>query len=123
VVLWHQMPVGAPRATHWDFMIEVGSALRTWALAEEPSDSATIDATALPDHRLAYLEYEGPVSGDRGEVSQWDRGVCRAIEVTADRCLYELAGDRLVGQVLLVRVQPTDHWTFRFSSGRLATPE
>ena len=31
-------------------------------------------ATRLPDHRLAYLEYEGPVSGNRGVVRRIDSG-------------------------------------------------
>ena len=34
-------------------------------------------AEALPDHRLIYLEYEGPISGDRGTVVAWDRGEYR----------------------------------------------
>ena len=33
-----------------------------------------MDAEVLPDHRLAYLDYEGPISGDRGSVTRWDRG-------------------------------------------------
>ena len=55
-------------------MLEQDGVLRTWALAEEPAAQAEIAAEALGDHRLDYLEYEGPVSGDRGSVSRWDEG-------------------------------------------------
>lgn len=33
-----------------------------------------IAATPIADHRLLYLDYEGPVAGDRGIVECWDRG-------------------------------------------------
>lgn len=33
-------------------------------------------AERLPDHRTAYLEYEGPVSGNRGEVARVAWGEC-----------------------------------------------
>ena len=71
VILRHDMPASAPRATHWDFMVESGEGvLRTWALEREPAAKVDIPALALADHRLAYLEYEGPVSGDQGHVTR-----------------------------------------------------
>jgi hypothetical protein len=126
VGLHHRLSAESPRATHWDFMIEVDGVLRTWALEREPAAVATIPALALADHRLAYLEYEGPVSGDRGEVSRWDRGTYRRLHTTGGELLLELSGDRLRGQVTLTRDPASedrpDHWTVRFSSGNVATP-
>ncbi len=116
------MPAGALRATHWDFMVESASALRTWALACEPVADEAIPAMSLADHRLAYLEYEGPISGDRGNVSRWDQGVCRLLDSEPDQCRIELGGHRLRGLALLVRASEPDHWTFRLSSGKVATP-
>jgi DNA polymerase Ligase (LigD) len=70
VILEHDHP-----ELHWDFMLEAGGALRTWRLARPPEMAgAIIDAVALADHRLAYLDYEGPVSGGRGSVKRWDAG-------------------------------------------------
>jgi hypothetical protein len=83
VVLRHVTPPGHDRPTHGDFMLECGGALRTWALAEPPSPGRTIAAEELPDHRLAYLDYEGEVSGGRGSVTRWDAGT------------YEVLGGRL----------------------------
>lgn len=81
VLLFHELPAHSDRASHWDFMIESGPSLRTWALPveisnENPANSDTDGlALALPDHRLAYLDYEGPVSGDRGTVRRVAMGV------------------------------------------------
>jgi hypothetical protein len=67
VVLRHD---GIP-SPHFDLMIEVtpGSPLITWRCDRWPIEGAT-ELTFLPDHRNAYLEYEGPVSGDRGYVTR-----------------------------------------------------
>jgi len=69
VILTHDHPV-----LHWDLMLDFGEALRTWRLLAEPEVGADIPAEALPDHRRAYLDYEGPVSGGRGTVTRWEAG-------------------------------------------------
>lgn len=107
VILQHETPPGYARPTHWDFMLEDGPALATWALekplvAEEPNA-----AEQLADHRRAYLDYEGPVSGDRGAVKQWDAGVCDVVERTSDRMTLTLNGRRCQGTVTFTRLIPT----------------
>ncbi len=82
VILRHELPGPERGGVHWDFMLEQGTVLRTWALALEPNSATQIAADALVDHRLAYLDYEGPISGDRGQVTQWDIGELRV----ASRC-------------------------------------
>lgn len=58
------------RRDHFDWMFSgTGEGLLTWALDRLP-DFAEQTAWRLPDHRIAYLEYEGEVSGDRGSVSR-----------------------------------------------------
>ena len=70
VILEHDHPV-----MHWDLMLEAGDVLQTWRLMQPPeSVGCAIEATALGDHRVMYLDYEGPVSGDRGTVKRWDAG-------------------------------------------------
>lgn len=44
--------------------------LRTWSLAEAPCLGRQIYADELPPHRIEYLDYEGPISGDRGDVTR-----------------------------------------------------
>jgi len=94
-------------------MIEQGTSLRTWRLARSPDVSAPIDAEAIVDHRLAYLDYEGPVSGGRGEVRRWDRGECEIIESTATRLAVRLSGERLRGVASLERSAEGSTWCFR----------
>jgi hypothetical protein len=69
VVLEHDHPF-----LHWDLMLEAGEALRTWRLAVPPGPGTQVEATPLGEHRRLYLDYEGPVSGDRGRVARWDHG-------------------------------------------------
>jgi hypothetical protein len=69
VILEHDHPL-----LHWDLMLEAGDVLQTWRLAAPPA-AQPIEATALGDHRRIYLDYEGPVSGKRGQVRRWDAGL------------------------------------------------
>lgn len=70
VILEHDHP-----ELHWDLMLETGDVLRTWRLAEPPTAiGQSIRAIPIADHRTMYLDYEGPVSGNRGTVNRWDAG-------------------------------------------------
>lgn len=101
VVLFHQLPSDTERVSHWDLMLESSETLKTWALDELPSPGGVLPALALPDHRLAYLDYEGPISGGRGEVSRWDRGSLEWVRQD-ERCyIAQLRGDRLQVRVTL----------------------
>ncbi len=51
-------------------MLENGATLRTWRLSRPPDLAGPIEVRAIADHRLAYLTYEGPVSGNRGTVTR-----------------------------------------------------
>jgi hypothetical protein len=92
VVLTHDWPF-----LHWDLMLEDGEILRTWRLSQPPDTQGAVDAEALPDHRLAYLDYEGPVSGDRGTVLRWDQGTYELLDRTESRVVIRFAGRKLIG--------------------------
>lgn len=78
---------------HWDFLLEWGEHARTWRLLEEPG-IGSVAAERIADHRLLYLDYEGPVSGGRGHVKQWDQGIFTILE--KDRPLeIQLSGRQL----------------------------
>jgi hypothetical protein len=113
VVLEHD----GPRGLHWDFMLETGSVLSTWALAQPPNASPQIDARRLPDHRLAYLDYEGPVSGRRGYVNRWDQGDYEMDHQTESELVVTLSGAKLRGRACLRCVSDeSDQWHFRLAS-------
>ena len=95
VVLHHVAPESSTRKTHWDFMLEFGDSLRTWALAEPPNPFQEIAAEVLPDHRLAYLDYEGPISNNRGHVTRFDAGTYSLVHEDDTTLTVDLVGKRL----------------------------
>ena len=117
VILRHEMPGAERGGTHWDFMLESDGVLRTWGLSEEPQIGREIAAEQLADHRLAYLDYEGPVSGNRGSVTQWDAGEYETLVAAGGHWNVRLKGQRLNGFANLR--QPSNdnqRWTFNFST-------
>jgi hypothetical protein len=63
---------------HFDVMIEIapGGALATWRSPRWPMSERT-QLVQLGEHRREYLDYEGPVSGNRGTVHRVAQGPCR----------------------------------------------
>jgi hypothetical protein len=101
----------SPRGRHYDFLLEAGDVLKTWALPELPTPGCPIECEALADHRLAYIEYEGPISGGRGTVVRWDSGSYCCEKWTDDEVIVELAGGKLAGRVELRPIQgQTGRW-------------
>jgi len=88
---------------HWDFMIERDGVLLTWQLLAQPTDPGALPIVAkrIGDHRLAYLDYEGPVSGDRGQVRRVDAGTAEFEDFTASYCAVILRGERISGRFAL----------------------
>ena len=118
-ILYHQMPAGGPRLSHWDLLLESGETLRTWALAQQPSAGESVAADPLADHRIEYLEYEGPVSGNRGEVTRWDAGTFQWLADGPDLVSVSLQGQQLIGQLTLVPGDASDgHWECRYQARR-----
>lgn len=110
VILEHDYPF-----LHWDLLLETSTTdlLRTWRLLLDPTTAGVIPAESLSDHRRKYLEYEGPVGGDRGSVTRWDAGSYELLSEADDgSLLLEFAGDRLRGSA---RLGPTgQQWTLQF---------
>jgi len=113
VILHHRLDQGE----HWDLMLEQGEVLLTWQLLREPvnRENLPIPARRIGDHRKAYLDYEGPLTGNRGTVRRVDSGVVE-IEENTPKCIrFKLNGGRLWGSFLL-RPQ-ADGWSFETASG------
>jgi len=96
VVLIHDHPF-----LHWDFMLEKEASLRTWRLLQHPTSANPIVAESLPNHRLAYLDYEGPVSGNRGTVQAFDRGLYTIVDESSETLVLDLRGTKLQGRAIL----------------------
>jgi hypothetical protein len=102
---------------HYDLLLQLpsGGALATWRLPGDPADLAagrSLPATKLPDHRAAYLTYEGPVSGRRGTVRRTDKGPCELIRADEGRWEFRLAGETCRGLFELRRADGGgDQWS------------
>jgi len=108
VILHHDHPF-----VHWDFLLENGKNCRTWRVLSEPTAELTeCDAELLPDHRLFYLDYEGPVSGDRGKVTRIDGGEFDWQINRPTCCQVFVQGEIWHGTVRL-ELTAGDHWSCR----------
>lgn len=96
-------------------MLEQEDELLTWALEKLPTLGDSIPAAELPPHRTAYLDYEGPVSRNRGTVTRWDRGEFHWRSKEKDRYVVELQGVQLQGTATLNR-QTATQWLVEFES-------
>jgi bifunctional non-homologous end joining protein LigD len=101
---------------HWDFRIELGGVLLSWAVPKGPSlDPAEKRlAVHVEDHPLDYGGFEGTIPEGEyggGTVMLWDRGTWRpdhgdpAEHLAQGHLKFELLGERLHGRWMLVRTK------------------
>jgi hypothetical protein len=98
---------------HFDLMIAHGTALATWQFADSPTllaPGATLPCRQLAEHRMAYLDYEGPVGGERGQVQRAAAGTCTLHSATATDWDFDLDGPTLHGKFRL-RCGPNAAWS------------
>ncbi len=102
---------------HWDLMLESADALWTWKLSQDPTAGVgrVVEAVKIGDHRKHYLDYEGPLSGNRGQVSRVDHGELASIDLDENTVTAKLTGRHLAGTYRLVRIAG-DNWRFESAS-------
>ncbi len=84
--------------------------LATWAVELDDLDHWLLNggkakALELPPHRVAYLDYEGEVSGNRGVVRRVHRGTLIVMENQLQRKRFELTSSSINGTLTLDRKQ------------------
>src|SRR5690606_3223003 len=114
---------------HWDFRLEVDGVLKSWAVTRGPSADPDDKRLAVrtEDHPLSYAEFEGIIPKGEyggGTVMLWDRGTWEPVEGKSAKDIekghlhFRLAGERMKGEWLLVRMKPRpgekrENWLLR----------
>lgn len=102
---------------HWDFRLEHGGVLWSWAVPRGPSLDPHDKRLAVhvEDHPIPYAEFHGAIPEGQygaGTVETWDRGTWRplgedaAADLARGELKFELAGTRLHGKFVLIRLKP-----------------
>ena len=98
---------------HYDFRLEIGAVLKSWAIPKGPSMNPGDKrlAVAVEDHPLEYGDFEGTIPAGHygaGEVVIWDAGEFIPLDdpelgLAEGRLRFRLQGKRLRGEFALVR--------------------
>jgi bifunctional non-homologous end joining protein LigD len=96
---------------HFDFRLEVGTVLKSWAIPKGPSMNPAEKrlAVEVEDHSLEYIQFEGIIpegSYGAGEVVIWDEGEFELLEATEKKISFILHGRLLQGGFALSRLKP-----------------
>lgn len=113
------------RTLHYDFRLEVGDVLKSWAIPKGPPVDPSEKRLAIPteDHPLDYIDFEGVIpegSYGAGTVMVWDKGTYRNLNkkkdetVPMERAIEKghvdiwLEGEKLKGGYALIRIARKD---------------
>src|SRR5580700_6673550 len=110
------------RATrlHYDFRLEAGGVLASWAVPKGPT-LVPLDrrlAMHVEDHPMDYRDFEGNIPAKQygaGSVIVWDRGTYAlaegtdpAAEIANGKIKFILHGKKLKGEFTLVKIRPRE---------------
>ncbi len=112
---------------HWDFRLEHGGVLWSWAVPRGPSLDPHDKRLAVhvEDHPIDYADFHGTIPEGQygaGTVETWDRGTWEPqpdrdpdADMTRGEIKFVLHGKRLQGRFVLVRLKPrpkerADNW-------------
>jgi bifunctional non-homologous end joining protein LigD len=102
---------------HYDFRLEIGGVLKSWAVPKGPTLDADVKhlAAQVEDHPIDYGDFEGTIPAGNygaGSVMLWDRGTFALLgDASAGEQLargdfkFRLDGEKLHGDFALVRMK------------------
>ena len=114
---------------HYDFRLELGGVLKSWAVPKGPSMNPEDKrlAVMVEDHPVSYIDFEGEIPKGNygaGNVEIWDEGVFfpinKDIEKISERqalldlkkgeLKFLLKGKKIEGEFVLVRLKDNKNW-------------
>ncbi len=92
---------------HYDFRLEMGGVLRSWAVPKGPPLEPGIRRLAIQveDHPIDYIDFAGEIPHGEygaGSVQVWDKGEFDLEKETADSLEFSLRGKKLLGRYVLI---------------------
>src|SRR4030067_716527 len=105
---------------HYDFRLEIGGVLKSWAVPKGPSMNPADKrlAVMVPDHPVEYIDFDGIIPAGQygaGPVVVWDHGTYELPEggspeagVKAGKLAFVLNGRKLKGGFAFARLPPGD---------------
>lgn len=102
---------------HYDFRLEIGGVLKSWAIPKGPSLNPAEKRLAIqvPDHDLVYIDFEGIIpegSYGAGPVVVWDAGEFIPLDADEPQAAlatgkigFELKGKKLKGTFTLAQMK------------------
>lgn len=105
------------RALHYDFRLQIGGVLKSWAVPKGPSKNPSVRRLAMmtEDHPVAYAKFAGTIPKGNygaGKVEIWDHGAFRPLkkakfnsrDVSSGQLEFELKGKKLSGNWVLFSI-------------------
>lgn len=95
---------------HWDFRLDIGGTLKSWAVPKEPPKTKGLKrlAVQVEDHPRSYIGFEGEIKEGygKGTVKIWDKGPYKMISRNPEKIVVELNGNKLRGKYILIKMKP-----------------
>ncbi len=125
---------------HYDFRLEMGGVLKSWAIPKGPSLDPSVKrlAVLVDDHEIDYADFEGVIeegSYGAGPVLVWDMGDYEYIRsskakddpldaLKTGKIEFILYGYRLKGRFVLLRLKGQEkNWLLIKGKDELAAPD
>lgn len=95
------------RALHYDFRLEIGGVLKSWAIPKIPPIKVGIKrlAMSVEDHPVSYVNFAGVIPKGNygaGTVKIWDKGKFELEKNERHEILIDLKGEKLKGNYGLI---------------------
>ncbi len=112
---------------HWDFRLESGGVLKSWAVPKGVPEEPNIRHLAVEteDHPYEYASFEGTIPQGQygaGTVKIWDKGHYKIKVWEPNKIEVILDGERLHGDYVLIRLKKSEddkNWLLFKSKGSL----